>query len=428
MEVIEPTLIPAIPEISPDTGFPYKKILFFWVILIAAILPVIYFVSSLKNTDADITRIAHLSLIREKIDDTLNRGGKIPLPTNALELNFWEIKLGYQWRAGKDLFLSLGLELMKDPETGEMYHYFIRPETKEYEIVAILSDKRYSNFTIGETPAYSLGSSKWRVLIMNSGKNKWQLVSAVLKNAQKVDLWNEQKRNQIWWQSQKSCQEILVKQPSSNSGKYVIEMWWTLISVYCDMKTDNGWWTLFYANNWHPNSELKMSYVNLRDALDLKPFNDLSNYDEPNLVWMVDYRLLTENWAKEMLIRNKKWDSQKWVKFTFSSPNILNWALWEKVLGRTNKWCTDIPWKATWSIINQDWTIKYDNLNSIMNHTGVSWWVSHEKYWCNDYIWNANPHLAFYSANGVKEGERTRTTDGVWGAWGGENEYRYFIR
>ena len=52
---------------------------------------------------------------------------------------------------------------------------------------------------------------------MNSGKNKGQLVSSVLQNAQKVDLGNEQKRNQIGWQAQKSCREILEKQHDSTS-------------------------------------------------------------------------------------------------------------------------------------------------------------------------------------------------------------------
>ena len=48
------------------------------------------------------------------------------------------------------------MEFLKDPETGEMYQYFIRPDTKEYEVVALLNDGKYANFKVGETPAYSL--------------------------------------------------------------------------------------------------------------------------------------------------------------------------------------------------------------------------------------------------------------------------------
>jgi hypothetical protein len=84
---------------------------------------------------------------------------------------------------------------------------------------------------------------------MNSGKNKGELVSSILKNAQKVNLGDAAKREQIGWKAQKSCKEILEKQPDSTSGKYVVEIGEKLLTVYCDMKTAGGGWTLFYANN-----------------------------------------------------------------------------------------------------------------------------------------------------------------------------------
>lgn len=421
--------IPTIPVVvPPKNGLPYKKILLFWGVFIAAILPVIFFVSSLRSTDSDITRIAHLSLTNERIDDALRRGINIPLPTNALELSYGEIKMGYQWRAGKDLFLALWVEFLKDPETGDMYHYFIRPDTKEYEIVALLNDNLYSNYKVGDKPAYSLGSSKWHMLVMNSGKNKGELVSSILKNAQKVNLGDQAKREQIGWKAEKSCLEILKKQPNSSSWRYVIEAKDSLLTVYCDMKTSGGWWTLFYANNGHPSSEIKMSYRDMRDAVKTSPPAQISEYDNPNLAGLLDYNNFTDIGAKEMLIRNRTGDPTKWVQFSFSTPGSLSWALGDRVLGKSNKWCSTIPGGATLNIINQDGKIKYDNLTSIMNHKGTSWWVSHENYWCNEYVGNANPHLAFYSAADAADGGRTRGTDGVWGAWGWENEYRYFIR
>lgn len=421
--------IPTSPVVvPPKNSLPYKKILLFWGVFIAAILPVIFFVSSLRSTDSDITRIAHLSLTNERIDDALRRGINIPLPTNALELSYGEIKMGYQWRAGKDLFLALWVEFLKDPETGEMYHYFIRPDTKEYELVALLNDQLYANYKVGDKPAYSLGSSKWHMLVMNSGKNKGELVSSILKNAQKVNLGDQAKREQIGWKAEKSCLDVLKKQPSSSSGRYVIEIKESLLTVYCDMKTAGGGWTLFYANNGHPSSEIKMSYRDMRDAVKTSPPAQISDYDNPNLAGLLDYNNFTDLGAKEMLIRNRTGDPTKWVQFSFSTPGSLSWALGDRVLGKSNKGCSAIPGGATLSIINQDGKIKYDNLTAIMNHKGTSWWVSHENYWCNEYVGNANPHLAFYSAADSQDGGRTRGTDGVWGAWGWENEYRYFIR
>ena len=88
METIVSTSTENSPGSAAKNPFPYKKILLFFGIFIAAILPVFFFVSSLKDTDADITRIAHLSLAKERIDDALRRGVNIPLPTNALELIF----------------------------------------------------------------------------------------------------------------------------------------------------------------------------------------------------------------------------------------------------------------------------------------------------------------------------------------------------
>lgn len=413
--------IPQIPDV-------YKKGLLFTVVLAAAILPVFFFISSKKSTEADLIRIAHLSLIQERVNDALRRGVSIPLPQNALELNFWQVKLGYQWRAGKDLFLALWVEFLKDPDTGEMYHYFIRPDTKDYEVVSLLDDSKYANFKIGETPAYSLGSSKGNVLVINSGKNAGKLVSSVLTTGQKVDLSKPDKRKQIGWEAQKSCQEIKNKNLDAKSGKYVIEMDNKLISVYCDMRTEDGGWMLFYANNGHPASEIKMSYVEMREALDNVPIDNLAEYDNPNLAGLLNYRYFIWLWAKEVLIRNRTGDPTKWVKFTFSTPDGLEWALGERILGETAKWCSKIPVSGTWSIINQDGKIKYDNLTHIMNQKWVSWWVSHENTWCNDFIGNANPNIAFYSSKAKEDGARTRGTDGVWGAWGWENEYRYFIR
>lgn len=70
-------------------------------------------------------------------------------------MQFGQTLLGYQGRAGRDLFLSLGIEHLQDPDNGESYHYFLRPDTGEYEVLALLQNATYANTYIGDTPAYT---------------------------------------------------------------------------------------------------------------------------------------------------------------------------------------------------------------------------------------------------------------------------------
>ena len=70
-----------------------------------------------------------------------------------------------------------------------------------------------------------------------------------------------------------------------------------------------------------------MSYREMRDALVSAPAPQLQEYDNPNLAGLVDYNYFVDLGAQDILIRNRTGDPTKWVKFSFSTPATLSWAL-----------------------------------------------------------------------------------------------------
>ena len=125
---------------------------------------------------------------------------------------------------------------------------------------------------------------------------------------------------------------------------------------------------------------------------------------------------------------NRKSKTIRWVKFIFTTSHALNWALSDAVLGKSENACLRLPRGATLGVFSNDKKISYENLEYIMNHTGTSWWISHQRFPCNSFTVWIHPHLAFYEASNNIFSSRARSDDGVWGAWGGDNEYRYFLR
>lgn len=376
----------------------------------------------------DDIRIRHLNLIKKMLDVYIAQGKKPPFPANALEIHFWDTPLVYQGETSSFFYDSIGLNTLFDPVTQRPYSYVLNQEGTKYQIFVALDNQNNSNLPLLGKYVYSVGDSE---LVIGDGFGN-MLSPLQVGSLTSVDIADLSLRRRLGLETFKSCREILALKTSivnkPKSWPYIIDMRWSDVKVFCDMQTDGGGWTLFYANNGHPESPIKKSYVEMRDVMVSEPILDLSNYNDPHLAGLLDYKHFIQLWSTEMLIRNREWTSKSWVKFTFSSSRIFDWALSSKVLWNTNEGCFDLPGSATWSIINNDGKVRYDRLRQMMNHRWTSWGVSHDKYPCNEFWVAANSFLGFYLANDSADENRARSNENVGGKWGASNEYRYFLR
>lgn len=379
-----------------------------------------------KQESADNIRIRHMNLIKKSLDTAITQGRKIPLPANAVEIHFGSTPLVYQGETSDFFYDAIGLNSLLDPVTQKPYAFALSHDGTKYQFFAQLDDVQRGNFST-TTMMYSVWETS--LFVQDDEKN---IITLEKARRPSIDLSVSETRRTVWLDTIKSCREILVLKnliTVPKSGVYTIDLDGRDAKVFCDMQTDGGGWTLFYANNGYEDSPIAKSYVEMRNAMKTEPILDLSDYNNQYLTGLLDYSHFTQNGSTEVLIRNRvSPDQKKWVKFIFSSSRTLDWALWLLVLWETDYGCVSLPRRDTWIITNNDQTIVYENLRQMMNHGGTSWGVSHEKYPCNNLEKWVNPHIAFYSVFHNSYEWRTRSHDGIGGEWWAGGEYRYFIR
>jgi len=231
---------------------------------------------------ADDIRIRHINLIGQSLNQALARGSEIPLPEEALQVDFDETPLVYQGKAGRDLFDFLGLNDLTDPATNTRYDFALSADKKRYQIVAYLDDVQRSNIHLEKAVFYSTGSESDLFVRDFAGSiiNRSRAGTAIINMA------SSEIRKKIGLPTLKSCKDIYTFKSTittPKSGTYTIDIDGRDTKVFCDMQTDGGGWTLFYANNGYEDSPIAKSYVDMRDTMKTDPILDLSGYDNKHL-------------------------------------------------------------------------------------------------------------------------------------------------
>lgn len=420
------------------------------VITILAILATVGFLSYqwYSSQSRDSVRLTDMKKIESGLHLSLAKTSQLPLPDNFVNITVSGAVKNYQWLASSWVLSNIWVHGWSiDPVTQEFYIYSVGAKKQKYQILSFFEQDKYTylNNNVFTENQNKYPKLRWEKLWIILNKKDFSALTNdidildplgenyIYLNGNKKIVLTDENKNLLAY-PHRSCKSILESWIWDADWIYTIKYKDHSLNVYCDMTSVWWWWTLFYANNWNPESPIKKSYTQMRDEVIWQDnfLYDLSDYNYENLVWVLDYSIFSNNWSHEILTSNRDYlkSEWKWLYAKFDSWESLNWVLWNDILWSQYEelWhCIEIPNWWTISLTDSQWDSALDN-HYILNH----WWqvigISSESYNCNWYTQDKFKFAMFYTAQSNWDEFRTRFWNSIWWEWRSDNQYRYFIR